>query len=537
VGRLHHDPEMLGVNPRQKILVATDRVQGALLVVLVLGSAVCFGGAVWWFPPAVAGLAFLLVATKLVQLLLVGRMPLLKSPLSLLGLLGLSLGVIQSAPLPARVARQVSPIAQEIYATGAWSSLVQADDPEAERPPAAPVRSPATLDRAATLRWLVGAAVCLAVFWTVSHYVDRRGRLYWVWGSVVAGFALNVAFLVVQLSGQAEGWFGVLLPERRPSWGPSLDDLLGSPTPSALRRLEVARPVTGTGPGLELIAAVPDRPYVFGTMVGGPGALLAMGSMALPMALAIVLHVLAPRGSRERLGERLGHAGQGGLAVLLVSVLVPGAFLAGMTAGPWLCLPLAGAMAIVGLPGARGTGGRWSAIGLTILAMMALGLGAATVWAWPLIVGGQPPVAPVSWEAARLAWAEGLAIVRDFPWLGSGFGSFATIQAYYKTQDSPAGFAPGSLLRCGAEAGLAGLSLLALGVLWSLARLPGCLRRVGSADRSLALGLIGALAGLGLWSALHWTVELPAVAIAASALGGTWNRWIAGGTDLFVERG
>ena len=60
--------------------------------------------------------------------------------------------------------------------------------------------------------------------------------------------------------------------------------------------------------------------------------------------------------------------------------------------------------------------------------------------------------------------AEGLAIVGDFPWLGSGLGSFATIQAYYKTQEPPAGFAAGSLLRWGAEAGLAGLALLALGL-------------------------------------------------------------------------
>ena len=88
-----------------------------------------------------------------------------------------------------------------------------------------------------------------------------------------------------------------------------------------------------------------------------------------------------------------------------------------------------------------------------------------------------------------------------------------------------------------ARRSLAGLGLLALGGLWSLWRLPACLKRVGSADRALARGMIGAVVGFGLWSALHWTVELPAVAISASALGGTWNRWIAGGTDLFVERG
>ena len=63
------------------------------------------------------------------------------------------------------------------------------------------------------------------------------------------------------------------------------------------------------------------------------------------------------------------------------------------------------------------------------------------------------------------------------------------------------------------------------------------MRRVGTADRSLVFGLIGAAAGFSLFSAVHWTVELSAVAVAASAWGGTWNRWLAGGTDLFVERG
>jgi hypothetical protein len=35
---------------------------------------------------------------------------------------------------------------------------------------------------------------------------------------------------------------------------------------------------------------------------------------------------------------------------------------------------------------------------------------------------------------------------------------------------------------------------------------------------------------------LHWSIELAAVALAASALAGTWNRWLAGGTDLFIAR-
>jgi hypothetical protein len=520
---------------RQKLMTATDGLLAATLAVLVLGSVVAFGGAVWWFPPAVVGLTFLMVAVRLVQLLIEGRMPLLKSPLTVLAVMMLALGMVQLLPLPAGLAQRISPVAHEVYSSGTWSRLVRADDPEAAPPTPVAVRSPATLDRAATLRWLVGAAVCLGIFWTVSHFVDRLNRLYWVWGSVAAGFLLNAALGVVQISGHAEGLFGFVVPERAPAWGPSLDDLLESPAPAALRRLDHA---TGADrPTLGKVALVPDRPYLFGTLMGGPGALLALGSMALPLGLAILLHVLAPRGSRESLGERLSHSGLGGLAVLLTSLLVAGAFLAGLMAGPWFCLPFAVALTVVGLPTAATPGGRWSAIGLMMLILASLGLGATIVAAWPMLFGGQPPVSPVSWNATRLFWSESLPILWDFPMIGTGFGSFRTIHAYFQTQDASAGLTMSSLMRCGVESGLAGLVLLTIAGLWSAARLPSCLKKVGSADRALAHGLIGAAVGFSLWSILHWTVELPAVAISASALGGTWNRWLAGGTDLFVERG
>ena len=520
---------------RQRILVMTDGVLAVVLTALVLGSVVCFGGAVWWFPLAVSGLTFLMIAARLVQLLVQGRTPMLKSPLTFLGLLVLALGVIQLLPMPARLARRVSPVAHEVYATGAWSHLVLADDPAAELPTPVEVRSPSTLDRAATVRWLVGAAVCLGIFWTVSHYVDRLGRLYWVWGSVAAGFLLNVALGVVQISGHAEGFFGFVVPEHAPAWGPSRDDLLESPVPAALRRLEAPRRTDRTE--FQKVVLVPDRPFLFGTLMGGPGALLALGSMALPLALAIVLHVLAPRGSREGLGDRLGHSGLGGLAMLMVTLLVAGAFLGGLMAGPWLCLPFALAVAVVGLPTAAAPGSRWSSIGLTMIVLVSLGLGAATTATWPSLIGGQPPVSPVSWGAIRLFWNESLPILRDFPILGTGFGTFRTIHAYFKTQDAYPGYAMSSVLRCGVEAGLVGLLVLVMAGLWSVCRVVPCLKKVGSADRALAYGLIGAVVGFSLWSVLHWTVELPAVAISASALGGIWNRWLAGGTDLFVSRG
>ena len=92
------------MNWREKVVQSSDRVICALIAVLVLGSVLGFGGAVWWFRPVMAVAAFLLVAIKLAQSLATGRMPILKSPLGLLGLLALGLGVVQLAPLPAGLA-------------------------------------------------------------------------------------------------------------------------------------------------------------------------------------------------------------------------------------------------------------------------------------------------------------------------------------------------------------------------------------------------------------------------------------------------
>jgi hypothetical protein len=515
-------------------MAATDRVLITAMVALVAGSGLSFGGAVWWFPPALASLASLMVMSRLVQCAIQGRMAVLKSPLTLLGVLALGLGFAQLLPLPEALGRRISPVAQEVWTTGTWSRLVQEDDPEAQPVRPASVRSPATLDRAATLRWLVGAVACLAIFWSTSQFVDRKRRLYWLMGSVLGIFLVNTAFAIVQLGGGTEGLFGFMMPGSAPAWGPTLDDLSVAPTPTALRRLEA--PTRGERPAIEAIATVPERPYWLGTMMGGPGALLAIGSMAIPVGLAILLHVLSPRGSREGLGDRLGASGQGGLAVLVVLLLAAGSFLAGMMAGPWFCWPFAAGIVVAGLPGVAVPGGRWTAATLTTLFLATLGLGAASVEAWPRYLGSQPPVPAISWESTRRLWSECQPILQDFRMVGTGLGTFATVHAYFKTQDLPSGPAMSSALRWAVEAGWTGIVLLALAALWSIGRLPFCLARVGSADRALAHGLIGALVAFSLWSVLHWTVELPAVAISASALGGTCNRWLAGGTDLFVDR-
>jgi O-Antigen ligase len=504
-------------------------------VALVFGSAVCFGGAVWWFRTAVAGVTIVLVGTTLTRQLLQGRVFFLKSPLSLLGLLALALGLLQLVPLPPALARRLSPNAHQIYSSGTVPALAQTDLPSVRFDELATVRSPATLDRAATLRWLVGALACLGIFWAVTHFADRLGRLYLIWGCVVAAFVLNAALALVQIMGQAEGMYGFLQPGKGPIWAPSHADLFEAPSTAVLRRLGPPSARADGAAPFERFALVPDKSFLFGTMMGGTGAFLALASLALPLALAIVLHVISPRGSRESLANRLKHTGQGGLTVLLLVMLVVSTLLVGMMAGPWLCLPFALGMAAVGLP--RAAGPRWLSIGLLSLLFVSLGLGATLAVVWPKVIGGEAPFEPMSGGFARLVWTESLPLVRDFPLVGTGLGSFATIYPYVKTHDTSLTTAMSSLLQCAVESGAVGLAILAMAAVWCLFRLPGCLKRVSSADRTLAYGLIGAALGFSLWSIVHWTVELPAVAISASALGGTWNRWLAGGTDLFVERG
>ena len=378
------------MNRHPRILTAIDALLTALVVALVLGSALCFGGAVWWFRPVFASLALVLTLTMLIRLLLERRLPVLKSPLTLLAFLTLGLGLLQLTPLPASLAYRLSPGAQEIYSLGVIPELARADLPSVELGEPAQIRSPATLDRAATLRWLFGALACLGVFWAVSHFADRLKRLYLVWGCVLAAFLLNGALDLVQITGGVEGLFGSYRPGAAPFWAPSSSDLLDSPSSSSLRRLSDASPSSSRA-AVQPVVVVPDEPILMGTMMPSTGAFLAFGSLALPLGLAIILHMLSARGSRETLSTRLSHKGQGSLIVLLLTLLVSSAFLVGMASGPKFCLPFLVGVAAVGLTSAVGSRG-W-AIGLMVLLLASLGSGAASTTLWSVIVGGSPPIA------------------------------------------------------------------------------------------------------------------------------------------------
>lgn len=520
-----------------RLIHISEALTTSLVILLVLGGILSFGGAVWWFPPVLVVGASGLLVLRLGQGLLRGGMPILRSPLAPLGVLTLGLAAFQLVPLPARFAGSISPTAHEVHARGVLPSLAHRDDPQLVLPAPAEVRSPVTLDRSATLRWFVKALACLIIFTTVSHFTNRLARLYLVWGLVVGGFFLNAAFAVVQVMDRNSGLYGVYAPGHGPSWTPSLDDVLSSPCVSVLQSPRGARSGASTAavhppPG---VAPVPVLPFTFGTLLGGSGAFLVMGALALPLAIALVLHLLAPRTSYESAFNRLRQSGQGSLVILLVALSLLATVLVGLVGGLLYCLPIAlGAVIVIG-PACFRPGSRAPALGLLTLVVAGLGAGIVVQGQWPLLFGGQAPVQTPDPKLAQTLWASALEIVREFPIMGAGLGCFPVIHPYFKSISISSTTAMSTLLQFSAEAGFVGVGVMLAAALWCVVRLPAAVRRVSPADRGLAYGLVGALASISLFAAIHWTVELPAVAVSASALGGICDRWLSGGTDLFTE--
>ena len=66
-------------------------------------------------------------------------------------------------------------------------------------------------------------------------------------------------------------------------------------------------------------------------------------------------------------------------------------------------------------------------------------------------------------ESARALWSDSLKMIREFPLVGVGLGSFGTIHPYFKDSDMASTTAMSSLLQWGAEAGAVGLGILAAG--------------------------------------------------------------------------
>jgi hypothetical protein len=443
--------------------------------------------------------------------------------------MAIGVAFLQLVPLPTAVLRRLA--SHSAAANGLGHHLAEAatDSSNAELATEAAARIPVTVNRSATLRWLAGAAACFVLFCVAAHYADRFGRTMVVWGSVIGSVFLCAVIGMVQIVGGLAGLYGFLEVGKGPDWSPSVSDVTSAPSVTVLR----SPLAQGEAAGWAL--KLPDAPAAIGGLMGGPGAFLALGSLGLPLAVGVALQLMAPRGSRDRLWHRLMLSGRLGLVVVVVLLSILTAALVGFLGGLILCLPFALGVVVAGLPGARAAGVRGVAWAVVVSVVVALGAGVGVGRLAAAPRGSSPLAETARWAVVREVWTGTARIARDFPLTGSGLGSFATIYPYYKQRDEASTTALSSLLQWWAEAGLAGVAILVAAVVWGLVKLPAALRAVASADRVMPFALLGTMACFAVFSVLHWSIELTAVALAASAIGGTLNRWLAGGTDLLVE--
>jgi putative inorganic carbon (HCO3(-)) transporter len=213
--------------------------------------------------------------------------------------------------------------------------------------------------------------------------------------------------------------------------------------------------------------------------------------------------------------------GVGGFAVLLTPyVLLPAfglmlaALYASQSRGAWIGF----AAALVAVSLARG--GRSAVIFGLVVAVVAIAGAVGDISLPPTIterfadvlpMAGIPDVATIQVTDANFAaverlahWQAALAMWRDHPWLGVGFGNYAALYPAYAVGRwlDPLGHAHNYYLNVGAEAGLVGLLgyiffwLSAFGLAWQ------AIRRSQGFERALAVGGLGVLVHLSVHNGL-----------------------------------
>lgn len=515
------------IDLKTRLRACLDKLIAGLLVLLLFGTSLAFGGSTWWARAFVAAAASLAAVSLLVRILFEGKWTIARDPLPILAWLTIGATVVQLIPFPGAIAERLSPRSRELYSIGVFADLARLDDPNATLPEPVAGRSPTAIDRPATIRALGFGVVCLILFLVSGRFADRLSRLLTIWGCVVAACALHAVFGLVQVVGDSRALYGLFEPGKGPSWTPSLLDVSAVPHSSALRSLR----------GGSTVWALPkvDRGFPLGGLLDGAGAFRASAVLALPLALAILIQLLAPRGSRLRLRDRIRESGQGGLIVALSLATGAIAVFLGLISGLRLCAPAATGLLAAGALGGWRSGFRRGSIALTLALFAAIAAG----WFLGESLGRPPGIDPLEgrddWNQVVSVWKQTARVARDFPLLGVGLGGLPTILPYGKTVDRVPTTALSGFWQWSAEMGLAGTVPLALAAIWCLARLPRSFRRVGPADRPLAGGLLGAVVAFSLHSLIQTGFESPSIALGAAAVFGTFDRWIAGGTDLFVQ--
>ena len=511
-----------------------DRLQAFLVTMLPALAILAFGGVVWWFPMVGGLLLFLLALVSLIRAWISGSYAIFKSPIGLLGALAIGLAVFQIIPIPVALIGRQSPRTVRV-----WENRdvpLEAGSARADNStPVVDGKVILSADRPGTLRWIVGAIGCMTLFVIVGHFVDRLSRTWLVWNSLIVAFGICTWAGGLQIVGQNPDAYGFFSAGTGSAWMPSVADLKSGPVMTRLRAVpRFGIPSEGNKP--PVVIAQVDPTFAIGSLITGPGAYLALGSLVIPLIFGMALYRLSPRGSRESLLIRLRpHGGLASLILLLATGLL-GLGLFGYLGGLILSSSILLGICIVCLATLRRVGVSRASILFFLMAFPCIYLGHLCGQWFGRPAGCPWIVDSEGFNRTEQVWTEAVRLGLRFPYFGTGLNSFGAVHSQVKHDDAGSSTALSSVLQWWAETGMAGVALVLVGLLWSLRKLPAAWSRVGSADRALPAALLGSAISFGLYSCMAWTIQLPAIAIAAAAICGSINRWLVGGTDLFLEK-
>lgn len=428
------------------------RVVELFLAAIALGAALAFGG--------VSATVFLpmSVAVVLLAAFVFARtgLPVVPRAVTVIVLILVAVPLLQMLPLPRAVVAAISPTRQALQ-EGLYPSLLPVGATTALS-----VNTNATL--LAFLRWICYALVFILAF--QSRRESRRGSL------------VPLALLVL---GLFEAGYGIV--QYLTGWQPIF-------TPAR----EMAESATGT---------FVNRNHYAGLL-----------EMVLPFSLAgIVFFRSSRRGASLRRMVADSSINRLILRVVLFAVVFLGAVLSKSRGG--ILSLAAGLLAVLVIAGFQSRTRLTAAIVVVALLLC----GGFSVWVGidPVLERFRTLTDPQAIEAERLPiWRDTLDLVRDYPWAGTGLGTYAWASRHYQTHMLSMIYehAHNDYLEAAGDLGIP-VALLLFGSLWLVVGL--LLARLNyfrhTEDKVLAAGCAGALISLLVHSLTDFNLQIPANAL------------------------
>ena len=463
---------------RLKFAKTCEKLIKVLLIFLIVFTPLAFGTVETWSWSIMELAALLIFVLWLARVALRGEIPPLKSPLTIAIVLFLAFTLFQIIPLPPKALKVISPNTHNLYqkVLPGYADANSANTLQAST--SSPLKRTLSVYRSATRQEFLKILAYAAVFLAVASTFHERKNITWLAGWVVAmGFLLALFGFI-----QRYAWNGKIYWFRELTQG-------GNPF----------------GPYV-------NRNHFAGYM-----------EMAIPLALGTLIGVFSSSkvwrlaGFNRWVNWFSTKEASGIILLAFSTVVMTAALLTSLSRGGTLSL-VGGLIFMLGLVfSKRDIRGRvWI---LILIAAVAFGTAfylegkVITPRLWSIT----EEVAEIPSGASRSAlWRDTLNIFKDFPYLGTGLGTFPHIFPVYKTIAIRSFFthAENDYLQLASETGSLGLLLgfiFLVGLFWL-----GLSTLYKTNDRILAgvlIGSLGACVAILIHSVVDFNLHIPANAL------------------------